>query len=303
MAFVRKPKSPLEEQQRAAGGVIGMQKGYEQPGLGQPATPKPLSGPGVGVPQQAGPQGPTGARFAQLADYARANQGEGARMANNMTASTNAFGKIAVGAPGIQNQKTAQPGGSMSAPAGIQSAFSRLQNDEGLAQRVEDNSKLAGSFSGRREMAAGLGQGQYSSGEKDLDSALIGIESGGKLNDLSKRYSGLTNMVRQRNENNALAPSLTTAGQNPNTMETAVAAGLPTMEQAAAYQEQPGGYKDLTDGSAVAQGKDPNTLSDEELSAMGYYDTQAPGETYAHYSDRMQARGAKNNSKSKGRGE
>lgn len=43
--------------------------------------------------------------------------------------------------------------------------------------------------------------------------------------------------------------------------------------------------EDLTGGKF--EGQDPNTMTDEQLNAMGYMYEQAPGETYAHYSKRV----------------
>lgn len=275
------------------------------------ALASPTSGaPGVGpVPQQT-PQ-PSGARFAQLGDYLRANQGQGAAMANKIlgTPATkqnagNGALDISLQAPSFRPPTGAQiptqasvnpvaprPGGFLPPPQsppqqrfsvpgnfagqlqsismarqqpapqagtigqvqqnqntinsnvpGVHSGdgltlvrpptttmgahvggdasqnlavrnVANMQNQaaQSAADSLDETGKLAGSFEGQQELAKRQAIGSVSRGENLLDASLMSAEAGGRFADASKKFKGISDLVRGQQSRNAEASAARSA--------------------------------------------------------------------------------------------
>ena len=174
-----------------------------------------------------------------------------------------------------------RPGGSRP----VSQALRGMQDT--YAREAESKSGLLGSTGGVQELLGQEYKGAYSSGESALDAGLMGGVAGERMAGLKKRYSGLTGMLQK---NRAAIDAANAAAA-----ETAKARKMADKYQDVERTDEgprnvgTGGEKagpdDRTDGSYA--GQDPNTLSDEVLDAQGWYASPAPGESYAHYSDRM----------------
>jgi hypothetical protein len=230
-----------------------------------------------------------GGNFTNLVDYVRANQGAAQGMADRVAGSidrqaqgvTERADAAAAGKPMPRGGVGVGPG-APPPPAPGTPPVDRQTADLASAQAAQDKAKLAGTMGGRSELLNQQYGGQgYGQGENDLDNALMGSASGGRLEQLSQKYKGLTDYVRGKQQQvTDAAKAKVTTGQQPVEREP-----LPPPPGAAPAQTP------MTDRSAGAnEGRDPNTLSDSELNAQGYMYDQAPGESYAHFSDRVSAR-------------
>lgn len=157
---------------------------------------------------------PSGSNYVNLADYVRANQGAGQALTDKVLGGANqqaaelkqGQGSLGTKQLGVQR---ATPGTFQFTPGAPLVTQQRQQGGSPLAgqsaveaaQRVEETGRLAGTMGGRAELLNqqfGKDAGGYSQGENDLDNALMGAGSGGRLEAAGKNFTGLTDMVRER---------------------------------------------------------------------------------------------------------
>jgi hypothetical protein len=165
------------------------------PGAGAPAAT------GGGAPQ--GPQAPgrPAGNFANLQDYLRVNQAGGQQMAGKLL---NPAEKQASFASGGQTSQTVMRGGQETQRMGMAGPKAPEPPPEQSGQRLaaadaaEKTAGLGGTYGGRDTLLQQqFGQGgQYSQGERGMDNFLMGATSGGRFQELSQQYKGLSDMVR-----------------------------------------------------------------------------------------------------------
>jgi hypothetical protein len=294
MPLVRRlQRSQLEEDQpqtRLMRGS-GAGAGPAQPALGMGAPAAPTAG-------NSQPHQPAGQR-ASLADYFRANMGQQSTqgMVNKQNPALNTAENLrGMGGVGIQSQGSA--GGGMSGQLGqragpVQQYFGPSKHEDygAAAKAAEGRAGLLSTQGGRQE-ALRQDYGQSSAGESNLDAALLGAAGGDRMQKAASRYKGLGDMFRSQGRAKHADVGRELAYGDAQVDNGPKKVGYENGELWAPEPDRPGGadqvLKDVSGGQS--QGKDPNTLSDNELNAMGYMYSQAPGESYKHYSDRVAAR-------------
>lgn len=260
------------QQAPGGGGLMATHAG----GSAAPAASAPAAG-------GSAPSSVRGGNFINLQDYLSANAGQAQHMAGNVLNPIESKGDaLKSGRP----TSLAESAGMSFAPATGQSRPSQQQ----AAGEVESQAGLLGSWGGREQLLRQQAGPQYSQGEANFDNALLGGAAGARMADLSKRYSGLADMVggRKYASTAPMTPPPWTGTQKGPYEEQVDNGPNNKAQDSGAAGENGRTQKDLTGGANA--GKDPNSLSDEELSAMGYMDGPAPGESYAHYSDRIAGR-------------
>lgn len=177
-----------------------------------------------------------------------------------------------------------------------QSVMPQPVGDYGALRQQALEAQRAAEVTGQRggvesTLRAGHGGG-YSGGESAFDAALTGAAGRDRFNDLRQTYGGILDRFTDAER---------AAGQ---TGAEAAAGYAPPVSRELAYGPEASlgdprlsgrggdtGHR-LTDRSGGQfDMADPNNLSDEQLNAQGYMYSQAPGESYAHYSDRVAGRG------------
>lgn len=215
MPFIAPPKKP---------------KGYG-PQDEEPNALRPRAGAvGVDAPGAAQPQGQTsvpGSQHINIGDYLRANEGQGAKMADKLAGGLDAkaapiagaVGPLKAVAPGqgpagVLDMGAGQGAAATAAmtPPGHTPAPAPLRGQAELdrANEVTADAKLLGTDGGRQELLdKAYGSGR-TGGEAAFDNALMGGGAGGRLAELSKKYSGLAERVsgsqawsKQADEGNA----------------------------------------------------------------------------------------------------
>lgn len=253
----------------------------EQPGAAPPAGRPGLAGPAAATaaaPQAPG--GPTSAPggFINLQDYLSANAGAGGAMAGKVAGSIEADAKRA--APG-DAMKVQRPGALPNVVQGQDASIGWHQGQQqAAADSAQQKAGLLGTPGGQTQLLDSLYGSGRTTGESNLDNALLGGGGGNsRMGELQSRYKNFSGYVRGNIADN-------------NTQ----AAGKRFGEGAelAATQRRIMGEEDAVTNQrrimAEEDAANPDRQSDAQLSAAGYMHQQAPGESYAHYSDRVAAR-------------
>lgn len=239
-------------------------------------------------------QGVTHGGMASLADYYRANMGQAQGMADKALGGVQAEGAMLQSAGRRGGQ--ALQGNSHFAGAGANVAggvdVKSLSEQAGDVQRKAD---LLSTQGGRQE-ALRQQYGTSSAGESALDAALLGGAAGGRIDKARTGMAALGDYFRQDEASRRAAGEALQAGRTANpSRATADHAYGPNGEATNEAPRNVGVGKDANApmqdiSSGLNASKDPNTLSDNELNAMGYMHQPAPGESYEHYSNRIAAR-------------
>ncbi len=196
------------------------------------ATPQTLNPPLSAAQPTAAPQGAgapssiQGGNFINLQDYLNANQGQGKGMADKAIGGLEAkASRIAGSDPNVQTEirgaKTAQQMAGQSVanaarsamagrgqaalagqmPTAAPPAYLQGEAEATAAQEVSDAAKMAAREGGQEALldkAYGSGRSQ---GESDFDNALMGASGQqNRFQELSKKYSGVSDMVQGRNQ-------------------------------------------------------------------------------------------------------
>jgi hypothetical protein len=238
---------------------------------------------GGGAPSGPAAPGQQTGNFANLQDYLRVNQAGGQQMAGKILSPAEKQANVATGGQTSQTvmhrgQETQRMGfagpKAPEPPATAQNDAHRLSQ----AESAEKTAGLGGTYGGRDTLLQQqFGQGgQYSEGERGMDNFLMGATSGGRFQDLSKRYKGLADMVRGQMQTRDEATAA--AEKKRLEDERAAAQGKPGASDwgglKAANQPDPG------PGGSTQRERDEQALIDAR--AAGYRGTD-PAEARQYY--------------------
>ncbi len=267
MPLIKKLQSysdPEQDQKRRQ-----MAPGAGAPGIGAaPATSAPQQA-------QAGQTSVAGSQHVNLVDYLKANEGQGKQMADKVAGGIEQGASKIAGAQPVKMNSALKLEGLGAPPKQSHSTFKygdpgylTGQAEQDAANKVSEQANLAATGGGQQQLldkAYGSGRSQ---GEADFDNALMGAGGGGRLQELTRKYGGLADWVREDQAGKAYRKS-----QMEMDAEDA--------RRKAAALKGPGPNRTLGYGpNGESEGGDPNNVGvnpNKNREASGGYESFANG--------------------------
>lgn len=269
--------------------------GLRQPRATQPAAPQPQEAqsdesrmdPLAAAPPPAGPspdvdRGRAGG-WVNLGEHFGLNKDQAAGMTERVVGGAERKARAAKSAISrTRDYNSAGYGG------GENQSLADLDNLGADVRSGARDVRMAGSDTGRMALLdKEYGPtGAYASG---MDSFLVGQQGGDRIADLDKQYGGLEEeFLGAEQQGVELREQRRVLAEQGRTEQAAIDAAE-KKRRGMGTPFRPSPHQNIS-GTAGTGGGRPNDLSDAQLSAMGYPHDPAPGESYAHFSARLEAR-------------